>query len=211
MQMKEIITVSGTSNAEYEEKRSQFICVLSHVETAEEAVELINRIKKENYEARHNCWAYLLKDGSKRFSDDGEPQGTAGLPMLDVLEKSGITDVVAVVTRYFGGILLGAGGLVRAYSKAVSMAVSEARLCRMLPCNIFTLRCTYSDLTGVKRLIEASKGEIGDIMYDDGVTLYISMPKEEVESFTDKLTEFSAGRLVINITGEEPRPIPVER
>ena len=132
--MKEIITVSGMSNAEYEEKRSQFICVLSHVETAEEAVELINRVKKENYEARHNCWAYLLKDGSKRFSDDGEPQGTAGLPMLDVLEKSDITDVVAVVTRYFGGILLGAGGLVRAYSKAVSMAVNEAQLCKMLPC-----------------------------------------------------------------------------
>lgn len=209
--MKEIITVSGSASAEYEEKRSQFICVLCHVESAEEATEIINRIKKENYEARHNCWAYLLKDGSKRFSDDGEPQGTAGLPMLDVLEKSGITDVVAVVTRYFGGILLGAGGLVRAYSKAVSMAVNEAQLCRMLPCSIFTLRCTYSDLTGVKRLIEASKGDINDIQYDDGVSLTVSMPKEEVEAFSDKLTEFSAGRLEIKITGEEPRPIPVER
>lgn len=209
--MKEIVTVSGSAAAEYEEKRSQFICALYHIESAEEAVDIINRIKKENYEARHNCWAYLLKDGSKRVSDDGEPQGTAGLPMLDVLEKSGITDVVAVVTRYFGGILLGAGGLVRAYSKAVSMAVSEAQLCKMLPCVVFTLRITYSDLTGIKRLIEASSGEINDTAYDDGVTLTVSMPAEETDKFKADLTEFSAGRLGIAVTGEEPRPIPIKR
>lgn len=209
--MKEIITISGESTGLYEEKRSEFICVLRHTETPEEAAALIESVKKQHYDARHNCWAYLLSDGSKRFSDDGEPQGTAGIPMLDVLEKSGITDVTAVVTRYFGGILLGAGGLVRAYSKAVSTALSSAQLCRMEPCDLLRVVCTYSDLTSVKRLLERRNAEIRDIGYTENVTVEAAMPHAEIDTFEKELTELSAGRLAPEILGSENRPVPISK
>ena len=158
--MKDIVTLAQPSRGEYEEKRSRFLCVLSPVTSPEEAVALVEKVKKEHYEARHNCWAYLLSDGNKRCSDDGEPQGTAGLPILDALEKSGVTDVVAVVTRYFGGVLLGAGGLLRAYSKATGDALSSARRCRMLPGRLFTVAWPYADLKTRKRLLTAQDAAV---------------------------------------------------
>ena len=206
--MKEIITLSAPSAGEYEEKRSRFLCVLCPVSTADEAQALVARVKKEHYDARHNAWAYLLSDGSKRCSDDGEPQGTAGLPILDALEKSGVTDVVAVVTRYFGGILLGTGGLTRAYSGATADALAKAARCRMLPCTLLSVACPYSDLEPLKRLL-ASFDATSDVSYADAVTVRAALPTSSLDAFRASLTETFAGRLSFAVNGEENRPVPV--
>ena len=123
--MQEYTTIEGSNTAEYEEKHSRFIAVCFHCESEAEASELIAAQKSKYWDARHNVYAYLLQDGTARFSDDGEPHGTAGKPMLDVILGSGVTDVAVVVTRYFGGILLGTGGLVRAYSDATQKAIEN--------------------------------------------------------------------------------------
>ena len=120
-------TVSVEGHAEFEEKRSVFIGHAIHIDSEEEAQTFIKEIKKKYSDATHNCWAYILNDGIiARYSDDGEPQGSAGVPVLDTLKKSGVSDAVIVVTRYFGGILLGAGGLVRAYSHTAKLAIEAA-------------------------------------------------------------------------------------
>lgn len=205
--MKDIVTLAQPSRGEYEEKRSRFLCVLSPVTSPEEAVALVEKVKKEHYEARHNCWAYLLSDGNKRCSDDGEPQGTAGLPILDALEKSGVTDVVAVVTRYFGGVLLGAGGLVRAYSKATGDALSSAQRCRMLPCRLFTVDCPYADLETLKRLLTAHDAAVSHMEYGANVTVSAGIPLNGWEEFVAQLTDRFGGRLYARETGEEKRPV----
>ena len=205
--MKDIITLASPSAGEYEEKRSRFLCTLCPVTDADEALAVVARVKKEHYEARHNCWAYLLSDGSKRCSDDGEPQGTAGLPILDALEKSGLTDVVAVVTRYFGGILLGAGGLLHAYSKATGDALTKAQRCKMLPCTVFSVDCAYSNLDPLKRLLSSFDASAADIAYAASVTVKAALPTENFDRFCLSLTETFAARLTASPEGEELRPV----
>ena len=124
--MDEYLIPTQFGEDEFYEKKSHFIGRVWPVETEEEALEKIQAMKKQHYDATHNCWAYIIKDGAVRFSDDGEPGGTAGMPMLQVLQREGIHNCVCVVTRYFGGILLGAGGLVRAYTKGAKIAVDAA-------------------------------------------------------------------------------------
>ena len=124
--MTEFFIPAGPGESEFVEKRSSFLGHVRCVETEEEAKEFIAQVKKEHYDARHNCWCYGIKDGPVRYSDDGEPQGTAGVPMLEVFQKQGITNFVCVVTRYFGGVLLGAGGLLRAYTKSARDALEAA-------------------------------------------------------------------------------------
>lgn len=205
--MRDIITLAEPAAGEYEEKRSRFLCTLCPVTDPEAAMAVVDRVKKEHYEARHNCWAYLLSDGNKRCSDDGEPQGTAGLPILDALEKSGVTDVVAVVTRYFGGILLGAGGLVRAYSKATGDALSQAKRCRMLPCCVFHVDCPYADLESLKRLLAAHDGTLSHVDYGAAVTVFAAIPMPNWETFLAELTDRFGGRLYAAADGEEKRPV----
>ena len=118
--MSEYFIPAGPGEAEFIEKRSRFLGHIRHVDSEEEAKAFVNQIKKEHYDARHNCWCYLLRGGVERYSDDGEPQGTAGIPMLEVFRREGVTDIVCVVTRYFGGVLLGAGGRLRAYLRRAS-------------------------------------------------------------------------------------------
>ena len=130
--MSEYKTVTMDTSDEFVEKRSRFIGYIRPVKTEEEAIAFINQIKSKHWDATHNVYAYCLREGQvKRYSDDGEPQGTAGIPTLDVLLKSEVTDVVVVTTRYFGGILLGGGGLVRAYSHAASLALAKAQVVTM--------------------------------------------------------------------------------
>ena len=205
--MSDIITVASDSVGEYEEKRSRFICLLSHIDTAEDAQAIIDRVKKQNYDARHNCWAYLLRDGSKRCSDDGEPQGTAGLPILEAIEKSGLTDVVAVVTRYFGGVLLGAGGLVRAYSKAAGEAIGSAQRCMMLPCVSVAVTCDYGFVSPLKRLLAKYGGEETNADYLQNVTLYVTLPADSLAAFSEELTEQSAGRFFASAQTKTYRPV----
>ena len=121
--MTEYYVPAGAGESEYVEKRSRFLGHVRPVESEEEAKAFIAAVKKEHYDARHNCWCYLIKDGPERYSDDGEPQGTAGIPMLEVLRREGVSNVVCVVTRYFGGVLLGSGGLFRAYTKSAKDAL----------------------------------------------------------------------------------------
>ena len=138
------ITIKAPAQDEFVEKKSRFIGYISPVRTPEEAAEFIAEIKALHREATHNVSAWRLRDGQKRYSDDGEPQGTAGIPVLDVIEKEGLVDVCIVATRYFGGILLGGGGLVRAYSHTAKLAVDAAQKLAMLECRELSVSLDYS-------------------------------------------------------------------
>ena len=143
--MTEYIVPYQDAESEFTEKRSRFITHLYKVETEAEARARIEEMKKKYYDARHNCWCYLLQEGGVvRYSDDGEPQGTAGMPALNVLQKEELTDCVLVVTRYFGGILLGGGGLVRAYSHAAKIAVDAGGIVTRAECSVVKIRCDYT-------------------------------------------------------------------
>lgn len=205
--MQEYRTVAAEVAAEFTERRSRFIGRVCPVSNEEEAQAYIAKLKKEHWDATHNVWAYVLREGqARRYSDDGEPQGTAGVPVLDVLQKAGLTDCVTVVTRYFGGILLGAGGLVRAYSHAVSLALEAADVVCMRPCAELSLCCDYSSYGYAAPLIASFGGVVDDTVFADAVTLSFHMPKEEVGAFAKELTERSAGSLFATETGETYYP-----
>ena len=189
-------TVSVEATDEFIEKKSRFIGYACPVTTEEEAQALIAARKKKYWDASHNVWAYVLRSGTVRCSDDGEPQGTAGVPVLDVLQKAGITDCVVVVTRYFGGTLLGAGGLVRAYSHGASIGVQAAKPVMMRPCTVVSVTCDYSRYGGVQALLSAH-AQMGETEFGEAVTLTATMPEEEVDTVQAALTELSAGQLVL--------------
>ena len=151
---------AGHGESEYIEKRSSFLGVVEPVSSEEEARAVITAIKKQHRDARHNCWCYLIQGGAERYSDDGEPQGTAGIPMLEVFRKAGVSNAVCVVTRYFGGVLLGAGGLLRAYTKAAKDALENAGITEVIPMRELILRCPYSLLDRIRLEIAAAEAEI---------------------------------------------------
>ena len=152
--MDEYKTILRAADAEFVEKKSRFIGHVRPVSTEEEALAFLAEMRARYWDASHNVYAYRIREGgAQRYSDDGEPQGTSGLPSLDVLRKSGVTDVIAVVTRYFGGTLLGAGGLVRAYSHTVSLALQQAGIAVMRVCTLAQLTCSYSQYGRVAALI----------------------------------------------------------
>ena len=194
--MGRYLTVMGRSEAEYTEKRSKFIATLIHCETEEQALEFINEMRSKYWDARHNVFAYSVAGGTlSRFSDDGEPHGTAGKPVFDVITGSGVTDVAVVVTRYFGGVLLGTGGLVRAYSKAARDAVDSASFAEMIPCTLFSTICEYTDHNRLVDLIERSGGVIENTDFTDKVNVSYSFKDELVDSFLPKLSENFSARL----------------
>ena len=156
--MTEYLVPTKPSETEFTEKRSTFIGHVWPVETEEEARARIDEMEKKYHDARHNCWCYLIKDGPVRYSDDGEPQGTAGQPMLGVFQKEGVTNVCCVVTRYFGGMLLGAGGLVRAYTQSAKNALDAAGVSTVRRWLELAVECPYSFLERVKRACAAQNG-----------------------------------------------------
>ena len=197
------ITVKSPAESSYIEKRSEFIGHISPAETNEDAINFINHIKENNRKARHNVYAYILRDGNiSRYSDDGEPQGTAGLPVLEVLRKNNLTDVCCVVTRYFGGILLGGGGLVRAYSHSTALAIEAAEVLKMYKCSELILSLSY-DLYGKITYI-FSDYEIKQINSDfsDGVKITARVKSELEKPFCNKLTDITFGKIKINKTAE---------
>ena len=198
------------SESEFVEKRSRFISHLWPVESEEEAQFYIREMKKEYYDARHNCWCYLIGQNVMRYSDDGEPQGTAGQPMLKVFERENVTNVVCVVTRYFGGILLGAGGLTRAYAKGAKDALSVAGAATMGLWTKVKIPCTYPLFERVKLEIAALDGIVDDTEYGADICLKVSLKAECVEAMQQRLTELSAGALTLEVKGEEFRPGPRE-
>jgi len=195
------------AETEFTEKRSRFITNLWRVETEAEARAKIEEIRKRHYDARHHCWCYLLREGGVvRYSDDGEPQGTAGQPMLNVFQRQEVTNVCCVVTRYFGGVLLGAGGLVRAYSQTARDALDTAGIGKMQPWTRLSLTAPYPLLEQLKLLCGQCSGAVEDIAYADQVTLILRFPSEMVNSFTGLVTELTAGALCPEALGEFMAP-----
>lgn len=178
----------------YEEKRSKFIGQLFRVETPEQAIEKLEQVKKRYRDARHHCYAYIIREGNfMRYSDDGEPQGTAGMPMLDVLRREGVTNVCCVVTRYFGGILLGTGGLVRAYTKAAQAALAEAGIAEMSRFSVLLLACGYNQLTLVQNLLPEYDATADSMDYSADITLTVTVPEEKQEALCAELLDATAG------------------
>ena len=196
-------TVRKAASDEYIVKKSRFIGHIAPVTTAEQALEFIAAVSKKHWDATHNVYAYILREGGiKRYSDDGEPQGTAGIPTLDVLEKSGGTDCAVVVTRYFGGIMLGAGGLVRAYSHSASIAVAAGGIVTRAMCAGLKVTCDYYFYGKLSSLVPESGGVIEDTVFEDNVTLIFRLPLELVDGFNAKLIDVSNGRYRAEKTGE---------
>ncbi|MBQ2942280.1 MAG: YigZ family protein [Clostridia bacterium] len=188
-------TVEKESVAEFTEKKSRFIGYACPVKTEEEALAFVNKIKKKHADARHNVYAYVVRDNNiQRFSDDGEPQGTAGIPVLDTIRKQELTDIALVVTRYFGGILLGGGGLVRAYGHAASIAIEAAKPVCMSYSAIYRVKVSYT-LWG-KVEYEMRKMELSpyDMVYDSDVYFSVSVLLEKVGKFEKNLTEATGGQ-----------------
>lgn len=208
--MSEYFIPAGAGEAEFVEKRSSFLGHVRYVETEDEAKAFVTEMKKKFYDARHNCWCYIIKDGAVRYSDDGEPQGTAGQPMLNVFQREGVSNVCCVVTRYFGGILLGAGGLTRAYSKSARDALTEAGVATMCLWEQVCLECAYSLLERVKLEIAAVNGTLDDISYAAHVTVTASLPDNGLLFLRQRLTELSAGSITLHSLGQSYRPGPRE-
>ena len=203
MALESYTTLAGYGTSTYEEKKSVFIGEATSVTTEEEAVAFVASVKAKYPDARHHVYAYLLRENSKnRYSDDHEPQGTAGLPVLDVLRKGGFTDGVIVVTRYFGGTLLGAGGLVRAYTAAAAGAVREAGSLTYKTFRPVSVLLTYTDYNKLLPDLEKRAVRVLDTAYAEDVTLSLTMPVEDYEGFAEYVTELTAGRAVI--VPEEP-------
>ncbi len=200
--MTDIVTLASSSQASITEKRSEFIASVAPVKTEEEACAFIAQVKKRHSAARHNCYAYILRSGTiKRYSDDGEPQGSAGVPMLDVMEKSGLVDAVVVVTRYFGGILLGTGGLVRAYTAATKLAVEKAGVAVWREHTLVEVTCDYNDYGRVMREAAKCSAHPESSEYAETVCVRFSLPPEDVGAMTDKVAEVTAGRAALRIVG----------
>ncbi|MBR4728522.1 MAG: YigZ family protein [Clostridia bacterium] len=189
-------TVRAAAQAEFIVKKSRFIGYISPVTTSAEALEFIAKISKRHWDATHNVYAYVIRnEGVKRYSDDGEPQGTAGIPTLDVLEKQGLTDCAVVVTRYFGGVMLGAGGLVRAYSHGAAIAVEAGGVVTRAVCARLTVTCDYTFYGRLAALVPASGGVVEETAFTDAVTLQLRIPRALEDGFRVALTEASNGRV----------------
>lgn len=208
--MEQFLIPSGEGTSEYMEKKSRFLGLITPVTTEAEARARLEAVKKQEYDARHNCWAYILHSGQKRYSDDGEPQGTAGQPMLNVFQREGVENVVCVVTRYFGGVLLGAGGLTRAYAKSAKDALDAAGKARMRLWSAVTVDCPYPMLERLKLLAAAHGGTVEGTDFGAAVSVRILLPQENAAGFDAALTELSAGTMTARREGERFLPGPRE-
>ena len=207
--MDEYLVPSEYGEDEFIEKKSRFIGRIWPVETEEEALARIQEMKKKHYDATHNCWAYIIRDGAVRFSDDGEPGGTAGMPMLQVLQREDLYNVVCVVTRYFGGILLGAGGLVRAYTKGAKIAVDAAGKSMKRVWTVLYVPCPYSFYERVRLEVEAFGGIVRKADFGAEVELELLFPEAKTQEFLDRLTDMTAGTVESMEIGQEYRAFPV--
>ena len=189
-------TVSAQAQAEFTEKRSRFIGYCKPVTTEAEAVAFINEMRSRHWDATHNVYAYSLREGNlRRYSDDGEPSGTAGMPVLDVITKNGVTDVVVVVTRYFGGVLLGKGGLVRAYSHGAKIALEAGKVVIMQSCLMCEVVCSYNRYGKVSALAADIGAVIDDTVFESDVTLKFHIKPESLGILNKRLADATAGEV----------------
>lgn len=204
--IKQYDTVTGEVTGEITEKKSRFIATAFHVGNETEAACIIADMKKKYWDAKHNCYAYTvgIKDKIERFSDDGEPGGTAGRPILDVLKNRQLTDTLIVVTRYFGGVLLGTGGLVRAYTDssnaALDNAMAEGKLITMCLMRKLSIKTDYNLSGKVKYLIDNNESvSMLDTEYTADVILTVAVPVSDVDGFTNKITDVTSGKAEITL------------
>ncbi len=196
-------TLGGVSKIEFEEKRSVFIGQALRVDSEEEALAFIKSVKKEYNDATHNVFAYSINGGIlARYSDDGEPQGTSGMPTLDAIRKSGVDNACVVITRYFGGTLLGAGGLVRAYSHTASLALEAAGIVTYEPYSEYELVCGYSEYQKYSNYFSGIGALIDDTAFEAEVTVRFAVKRREGEQVVAKITEMSYGKDVPVLVGE---------
>lgn len=189
-------TIRQKAEDEFIERRSRFIGHIAPVKTEEEALAFLEEVRAANREANHNCYAYVLREGQiKRYSDDGEPQGTAGVPILEVLQRNGLVDVCAVVTRYFGGVLLGAGGLVRSYSTGASLAVAAGGILHMVPCTTFVVELDYALYGKLTYLLPQFHIVTEETGFGERVRLVLRVKSERFPAFQKELLELSAGQV----------------
>lgn len=188
--MADYISVDKQSTSEIVEKKSRFICNMKHVESEDEAVEFIKQIRKKYYDARHNVYAYIIGDGSvKKCSDDGEPSKTAGIPIMQMLEGEGVTDVVCVVTRYFGGTLLGTGGLVRAYTLSAKTGLEASGVKVMQSANVYIITVPYAQLSTFEYITKTHSAVIEDKVYAEDVAAKVSVVDIDAPAFEKELAD----------------------
>ena len=205
-------TIKGSAEASYEVQKSRFITHVSHAESEEEAREFIQQMKKKYFDARHNCSAWVLgeKGAKQKSNDDGEPGGTAGNPILEAIKKNGLTDIVIVVTRYFGGIKLGAGGLIRAYGHAAVLGIQAAQAVQMMPLRRVQITVDYSLLATVENWLRQNEIQSEEGTYAEQVTLPLLLPPETVEIRLAELTDLTSARFSYEMTEEILSAVPIE-
>ena len=207
--MDEYTTIRAAAEDSFTERRSRFIGRIRPVTSEEEAVGFINECRETYWDATHNVYAYIIRDGATRFSDDGEPGGTAGMPVLQVLQREELYNVTCVVTRYFGGILLGAGGLVRAYAHGAKIAVDAAgRSIKRIWTNVY-LPCPYSWYERIRLEVAAFGGMIRETQFGADVELDLLLPEEQTQGFLERVTDLSAGTIEGLIGKQEYRAFPL--
>lgn len=209
--MTEYYIPTRESETEFVEKRSRFIGHVWRVESEEEARMCIEATRKKDHAANHHCWCYVIQDGPVRYSDDGEPQGTAGQPMLNVFQREGVVNVCCVVTRYFGGTLLGAGGLVRAYTKGAKIAVDAAGKSMKRVWSVLYIPCPYTFYERVKLEVEAFEGVIRDTQFAAEVELEILVAQPKAQAFLDRILDMTSGMVEGLETAQEYRAFPVNK
>lgn len=201
---EEYYTVAGKAEGELVEKRSKFIATVLPVHSQEEAMAYIDALRSKYWDARHNVYAYTLLDGQiKRYSDDGEPSGTAGVPVLNVIEKLELKDTLVVVTRYFGGILLGTGGLVRAYSQSAKIGIENAGVVKRCLCDILDIKVDYTLLGKVQKFFEQREIKIKDVLYSDTVTVSVLLTVSDTDSVIASVTELCDGKAEFEKSGQD--------
>ena len=201
-------TIAGISVYEHTEKRSRFVCVAAPTPDESAALALLEEIRARHPGANHNCYAYILRAGStQRYSDDGEPSGTAGMPILNVLRHRQIVDAIVAVTRYFGGTLLGAGGLVRAYSLGAGLALDSATVLNMQPCAVFSLELPYHIYGKVQNLLAAFGAETLEDSFSDVVCLRARILADKLPAFEKDLAQITAGSVSAVVLGKEFAPV----
>ncbi len=204
----EYITVRQKGRDQFSEKKSRFIGSCRPVKTEEEALAFLASVRGEYWDANHNVYAYILREGGiQRFSDDGEPQGTAGIPVIEAMKKAGVTDAVVVATRYFGGILLGGGGLIRAYSHTASIALAAAEKVRMKECLLLEIPCGYDNYGRVQGLVPECGGIVEDTAFLEQVTLRFHLEPERLPELERRLADATAGRAGVKELGKAFFPL----
>ncbi len=208
---KDYRTIKRAARVEHVEKKSRFIATVRPVQTEAQALELIAEMRKEFSDATHNTYAYIIRENNiARYSDDGEPGGTAGLPMMEVLKQEELTDVCVVVTRYFGGTLLGAGGLVRAYSKGAKIGIDAGIISVMTDCTLLKITVSYELYGRLQYLLEQEGLAAEETEFGQDVCVVVCTRSTNLESLQKKITESTNGRAATEVLKTEYRPLEVK-